>query len=254
MSRLVTLAEFHLRSMWNWRTLYYGRLIEPLVFFGLLTAGLSGAAGSIKVEDESLSYVRFVFPGMLALVCLRAGATVMVDVANDRKWGVFALSSLNGTSRSTYVLSVCLATAAIACTQAVLLYVMLLLLPGGEVHVSDLAVLPVFAAVLAAWLCLGIAAGMRVNSYHRRDLILSLALLPTAFTAPLFYSFDVAPAYLRWIGAVNPLTYHAELMRQTLTGQPPLALILIVLAILTATILGAGLFTRQAQLLSQEAG
>lgn len=254
MRRLSTLTEFHLRSMWNWRSLYYGRLAEPIIYFGLLTAGLSGVTGPIIQDGQAVTYVRFVFPGMLALVCLRAGAAAMVDVANDRKWGVYALSRLGGARRVTYILSISLSSSLIALFQVVLLYLLLLLLPGGQPQLSDLLVLPAFVLVLIAWQALGIAAGMLVNSYHHRDILLSLGLLPIAFTAPLFYTLEGAPQYLQWLGAANPLTYHVGLMRAALTGgvDPfhaiPSAIILIVCLLLV------GIFTRHAQLLSEEVG
>ena len=39
-SKSLALARFHLVSMWNWRTVYYGRLIEPTAYYLFLAAGV----------------------------------------------------------------------------------------------------------------------------------------------------------------------------------------------------------------------
>lgn len=57
----------------------------------------------------------------------------------------------------------------------------------------------------------GIAA--LVQSYSVRDFVITVTALPIVLSAPLFYSLEAAPAYLRAIAAVNPLTYQVAWIR-----------------------------------------
>lgn len=56
-----------------------------------LLAGLGGVVPDISFRGETMSYGTFAIPGLLALVCTRAGSNAVADFSNDRKWGVFSL-------------------------------------------------------------------------------------------------------------------------------------------------------------------
>ncbi|WP_373683183.1 ABC transporter permease [Streptococcus danieliae] len=43
--------------------------------------------------------------------------------------------------------------------------------------------------------------------------MLNTLLLPISFTAPIFFSFDQAPLFIKWISFLNPLTYQLNAMR-----------------------------------------
>src|SRR5699024_12798161 len=72
--------------MWNWRAMYLGRLIEPIAYFAFLAPGVAGLSGGPLDE-----YMGFVLSGMACLLAFRAATNTLSDVANDRKWGVFAI-------------------------------------------------------------------------------------------------------------------------------------------------------------------
>lgn len=87
----------------------------------------------------------------------------------------------------------------------------------GKLAVISLLLLPLF---LACWIGVGALLGALINSYSQRDLILSLVNLPIILTAPIFFSLDAAPAFLRGMALANPLTYQANLLRDLSLGSP----------------------------------
>jgi ABC-2 type transport system permease protein len=254
MSKAATLVEFHLRSMWNWRSLYYGRVLEPLVFFSFLVAGVGGLTGDVEVYGSRLPYLVFAFPGVVALLTLRAWATTVADVANDRKWGVYALARIRGLGLRHYAASIVAAGSVVAVTQAVLVYVLLCILAHGLGAGRLLAMALGMGLSLASWLCFGVALGMAIDSYHRRDLVLSLATLPLAFTAPLFWRVEAAPAYLRTLSLANPLRYHVSLLRGLLVGHVDVAALAVTGACLPVALGVLAWSGRRAELLSGEHG
>jgi ABC-2 type transport system permease protein len=78
-------------------------------------------------------------------------------------------------------------------------------------------------------------------------MIVVLTSLPVVLSAPLFYSLEAAPAYLKAVSAVNPLTYQAAWVRDQALGHAILAVgwMLVLLAV-------AVLLLRKAERVSRE--
>jgi ABC-2 type transport system permease protein len=205
------LARYHFLSAWNWRSVYLGRLIEPVAYLLLLGGGVRLAiAGHVGVDPTW-----YLVTGLMALVGFRAGSYTMGDVANDRKWGVLAIYRIQGGSAAGYVLSVMIFAIAFAAAQLLLVLVSALTLLGLPVAVlkENGVSMVVAGAVGVFWMGIGAVAGSRINSFAVRDLVITLTSLPVVLSAPLFYSLDGAPPYLTFIAHVNPLTYFVGLIR-----------------------------------------
>ncbi|MGV8912426.1 MAG: ABC transporter permease [Rhodoglobus sp.] len=208
--RPITLAKYHFLSLWNWRSSYIGRFIEPLAYLAFLAAGLSSS-----VVLPSGNYPEFVLAGMACIVTFRAATSSLSDVANDRKWGVFAIYSMQGGSTLGYLASILMFAGAVYAAQMTLLIALALALFGVSAF-SVAALLGIFLLgllVAVGWIGFGAAVGARVQSYSARDLIVTLTTLPVILAAPLFYPLDGAPTYLVWISRANPLTYQVGWMR-----------------------------------------
>jgi ABC-2 type transport system permease protein len=208
--RPVRLAKYHFLSLWNWRSSYIGRFLEPLAYLAFLAGGLSGA-GIVQTHD----YPLFVLAGMACIVCFRAATGTLSDVANDRKWGVFAIYNLQGGSAFGYLISVTIFASLVYVAQMLLLCLLAKIL-FGLVSLPFLAVLWIVGIgllVTVGWIGLGAAVGARVQSYSARDLIVTLTTLPVILAAPLFYSLESSPPYLVWISHFNPLTYEVGWLR-----------------------------------------
>lgn len=52
--RSLVLTKFHFLSMWNWRSVYFGRFIEPIAFLILLAA--AGLAGRCLRRKEAIQH------------------------------------------------------------------------------------------------------------------------------------------------------------------------------------------------------
>lgn len=211
MIRSLVLVKYHLFSMWNWRSAYVGRFIEPVAYLALLGGGLASS-----VQLGSGSYSTFIMAGMVCLVAFRAATAAVSDVANDRKWGVFAIFTMQGGSTFGYILSLVICAVLIFSAQVILLVAVALLLFGSDFFsIRDLGhYFLIGNLVTAGWVGFGAAAGARVQSYSKRDLIVTLTTLPVVLAAPLFYPLDSAPEYLKIISTFNPLTYQVGWLRE----------------------------------------
>lgn len=208
--RSLVLSKFHFLSMWNWRSVYIGRFIEPIAFLTLLGGGLSGS-----VASEGGNYPSFILVGLICLVAFRAGTSTVSDVANDRKWGIFAIYFMQGGGITGYVGSLVLFAVSVFLAQALTLAGVANLLFGADVMQADqlFQFMALGAVIVAGWVGFGAAAGAKIQSYSKRDLIITLTSLPVVLAAPLFYPLDSAPQYIKWLSVANPLTYQVAWLR-----------------------------------------
>lgn len=213
--RSLVLTKFHFLSMWNWRSVYLGRFIEPIAFLILLGGGLSGS-----VATEEGSYPAFILVGLICLVAFRAGTATVSDVANDRKWGIFAIYVMQGGGIAGYVGSLVLFAVSVFLAQVITLAGVAIVLFGADVMQPDqlFQLIALGAVIVVGWVGFGAAAGARIQSYSKRDLVITLTSLPVVLAAPLFYPLDSAPQYIKWLSAANPLTYQVAWLRAEGSG------------------------------------
>lgn len=221
--RALVLTKYHFLSLWNWRSVYLGRIIEPAAYLLFLAAGIASVAGASG--PSSTDYHRFVLAGLICLLSFRTATAVLSDVSNDRKWGVFALYTMQGGGAGGYLVSILLVYSAVFTVQVVLLaglgWVLHTAPPGGDL----LWLWGVGLLVSAGWVGVGAGVGTRVQSYARRDFLVTITSLPVVLAAPLFYPLDNAPSYLKAIATINPLTYQAGWLRASDSARwPALAL------------------------------
>lgn len=214
----LTLARFHLLSVWNWRTSHLSRIIEAPAYFLFMVTGLNTLAAGARIDG--MSYGDFAYAGVLVVIAVRALFWCMGDVANDRKWGVYAVARTTNVSFPQYIGSILAANTLVATVQiAAILVLKQLLGQGGaaqDLRMAGLAVLVCLLTVLT-----GCALGFGINSYSKRDLMTALFSLPLVMTAPLFYSLDDLPAFMRVLAAVNPFTYCVLLVRSPAADSFP---------------------------------
>lgn len=212
MMRPLVLLKFHIASFWNWRTSYLARFVEPIAYLLLMANGLR------PVLDEATSgYGTFVLAGMVCLLAFRTATSGMSDVANDRKWGGgFAMYTMQGGSVGGYLASVLLFAAGVFLAQLATVLVCAYTVFGIE-SVSPLRVLTLAGLgmlLVVGWTGIGSAVGGKVDSYARRDFLVTLTTLPVVFAAPLFYPIARDTGWLYFAAGVNPLTYHVGVLRE----------------------------------------
>lgn len=213
MTRTLILTKYHLASLWNWRSVYLSRLIEPVAYFAFLVAGISGMLSAGASSD----YALYALTGIFCLLTFRVFTFTVADVSNDRKWGVYAIFTMQGGTTSSYLVSIMIVSTLVFLIQAATLLAVYAGIYGwnmsGWGSAGFVSRMCVAAVVSCGWAGLGAAIGALVDSYSTRDMISTLTSLPIVLSAPLFYTLDSAPKYLGLIARVNPLTYHVYWIR-----------------------------------------
>ena len=213
MKNSLILTTYHIASLWNWRGVYLGRIVEPLAYFVFLVVGISGMLDSA----QSRNYLSYAFTGIVCLLTFRAFGYATSDISNDRKWGVYAIFMMQGGKVWGYLVSIIAVASLVFLVQfaaVALAYLGLSVASGSGVDGAALvAGLLIAFLVVWGWVGLGAAVGALVNSYEARDMLSTFTTLPVVLSAPLFYELSSAPTYLQVIARCNPLTYHVQWMR-----------------------------------------
>ena len=251
MKAIITLSRFHLLSVWNWRTSYLSRIIEAPAYFLFLVTGLATLNRGHLVD--SMSYDDFAFAGVLMVIAIRGLFWSMGDVANDRKWGTYAVSRRADVGFSQYILSILCANGIVALLQIIAISVLKQALYHGHLLVDmTMAILSLLVALMA--ILAGCSLGFGINSYSKRDLLTSLFSLPMVMTAPLFYSLNSVPPFMQGLAAINPFTYGVQLVRSPAVGGFPLAAVAGCAATTAATVVALCIAGRRHELISGEQG
>lgn len=222
MSPFAMIVEFELRSLVASRsTLIRTLLVEPLAYLLLLTAGIQGLTSGVPSEAGSVNYVTFVYPGIVALQLLRNFTYSTYRLTVDRRWGLQALKFSAGIGPWSYISGHLVVPMMTFCFQLIVTYPVALLLGAEHPPVIGLLGLAAIGCISSLfWTAGAMSLSFCFKSYEQRDLLLNLIIVPLTFAAPVFYSLERAPVYLKVISSINPLTYQVEAMRGTFLGAP----------------------------------
>ena len=167
------------------------------------------SAGSLA----NTNYIDFLTPGILAYAVLTAGLTAGVRLVGDRERGT--LRRVRATPIPVWAF---LASSVISQLLLVAVQVAVLLAVGHLMYGVGLGPTPaaVILMLLVGSLCF-LAGGFLIAGIARRDqaaiVLANMIILPQLFVAGIFYPLAGAPAWLRDLSVIMPLTYFSNALR-----------------------------------------
>jgi ABC-2 type transport system permease protein len=196
------------------RAQLYGSLARTVVWLFVLGAGLRG---SVTVPGD-ISYLEFVFPGMLAMAVIFSSLQTAIGIIFDREFGFLKEILVAPIPRTSVAIGKALAGATIATVQAAIIF---LFAPFAGLWPSPLQILACLLVLLFMGLGLtgvGIVMATRMTSFEGFGTINNFVILPLYFTSAAQFPLDGAPEWLQTISHLNPLSYGVDLLRGILTG------------------------------------
>jgi len=198
-----------------------GAFAQPLVFWLLLGGGLNASFRPAGMAGTS--YVEYFYPGTIALVLLFTAIFATISTVEDRREGFLQGVLVAPVPRWVIVLGQALGGTTLAVVQGVLF---MLLAPLLGIHLtlgSFLATFIVLTVVALGLTSLGLVIAWRMESTQGFHAIMNLILIPIWLLSGAFFPGTGAPAPLRWLMAVNPLTYGMAALRRCLYLSNPAA-------------------------------
>ncbi|MGN6483820.1 MAG: ABC transporter permease [Thermomicrobiales bacterium] len=252
LARFAPIAEIELKGFLQTKSGLVGDLlVGPIVWFALFAAGIGGTISAANGGDAH-AYLTFVLPGFLVLQGFGGFTRMIYRTTIDRKWGLLAMKRLLGAGGLGYVLALMTVPvisflAKAAAITAVAIPMGVRLSPGPSILAIALT-----CVLLSFWTALAILLTALVRTYQQRDILLGIIVLPMTFAAPVFYPLEAAPAYVRAIALLNPLSYQVMAVRRVFEGQNPGWWLIGALAATVIAVTAAVISVTRGELLGQQ--
>jgi ABC-2 type transport system permease protein len=197
-----------------------GAILQPLVFWLLLGAGLKASFRPSGMPD-GMNYAQYFYPGVIVLVLLFTAIFATISTVEDRRAGFLQGVLVAPVSRVTVVLGQAIGGTTLALMQGI---IFLLLAPFAGIHLNleAVAVTTAMMAIIAfALTSIGLVIAWRIESTQGFHAIMNLILIPIWLLSGAFFPATGAPTWLRWTMRLNPLTYGMNALRRGLYLAEP---------------------------------
>ena len=211
---ILMLCQRDITRFWRERAQLYGSLARTVVWLFLLGTGLRG---SIRVPGD-VSYLSFIFPGMLAMAIIFTSMQSAISVIFDREFGFLKEILVAPIPRTSVVLGKALAGGLIATIQGCIIFIFA---PLVGVHLqlwTTIACVGVMLLLGVGLTGVGLIIAARMTSFEGFGTVNNFIVLPLYFLSGAQFPIDRVPDWMKKVILVNPLAYGVDLMRGLLIG------------------------------------
>jgi ABC-2 type transport system permease protein len=216
--KTLVITELEVRKLRHDVTELLTRAVQPalwlLVFGEVFTRTRAIPTGDLPYRD-------FMAPGILAQSVLFISIFYGIAVIWERDLGLVHKLIVSPTPRAALVLGKGLSAGIRALSQAVVVYVLAVLL-GVHVNLGPLNLLGVLTAVLLGGACfstLSLIIACLVKTRERFMGIGQLLTMPLFFASNAIYPTEMMPSWLKVLAHSNPLTYQVDALRTLMLAQ-----------------------------------
>ena len=210
--KTLTITELEIRKLRHDPTELITRAIQPVLWLLLFGAVFTRAR---IIPTGGIPYLDFMAPGILGQSALFVSIFFGVAVIWERDLGITNKFLVSPTPRAALVLGKALSAGVRSLSQAVIIYLLALLL-GVKLNWNPLALAAVaFVVVLGSALfsTFSLIVACLVKTRERFMGIGQLLTMPLFFASNAIYPISLMPEWLRLISRVNPLSYEVDALR-----------------------------------------
>lgn len=192
-----------------------GALGTPLVFWFLIGSGLSPSfRAPVAPGEASLNYLAYFFPGTVALILLFTAIFSTISIIEDRREGFLQGVLVSPAPRSAIVMGKIMGGTMLATVQGLLFLAATPFLGISMSVVQFLYILVLMFFLSFGLTGLGFLIAWRMDSTQGFHAVMNLFLMPMWFLSGALFPSAGAPAWLRAVMTINPLTYGVSGLHQ----------------------------------------
>lgn len=198
------------------RSRTFSSIFMPLVFLVIFGAGFQNLIPNLS---PGVDFLKFVYPGIIAMTVLQSSIFSGISIVWDREFGFLKEILVAPLNRSGIVLGKVAGAAAIALMQAI---IMLILAPVLHVQLTVLIVaqlIPTVILIAVSLSGLGVLIASRMRSQQGFQVIIQVVVFPLMFLSGVFFPLNNVPTWMAVIGKINPVTYGVDAIRQIILGE-----------------------------------
>ncbi len=250
--KTLVITEWEIRKLRHDPTDMITRSVQPalwLVIFGEVFTNVHA------IPTGTVPYIDYLAPGILAQSVLFIAIFFGITIIWERDLGVIHKFLASPTPRAALVLGKSFSAGARALPQAVVIYILSLLL-GVHINWNPLALLGVIFLVVIGATCFSTFSLIIACLLKTRDRVMGIGqvmTMPLFFASNAIYPIAIMPPWLKVIAHINPLSYIVDGLRALMVSGATSAFgigtdILVLLAITVVLItIGALLYPRIVQ-------
>jgi ABC-2 type transport system permease protein len=215
--RMGAFALVELQKLSHDRSELLTRMVQPalwLLIFGQTFSHLH------VIDTGNVSYLAFLAPGIIAQSALFISIFYGIQIVWDRDAGILAKLMVTPAPASALITGKAFAAGVRSVAQVIGVLVIAYLM-GVHLTFNPLRILAAMAVVIlgsAFFACLSMTLAGLVRNRDRLMGIGQAITMPLFFASNALYPVDVMPQWLRWLSAVNPLSYEVNALRGLLIG------------------------------------
>jgi ABC-2 type transport system permease protein len=197
---------------------------SPLILWLMIGSGIGDAFKAPAGSGGTMNYLEYFFPGTVLLVLLFTAIFSTISIIEDRKEGFLQAVLVSPIPRPAFVFGKLLGGMSLAMIQGVLF---MLFAPLAGIPLTAIpAALGILALMSFGLTALGYIIAWRMDSTQGFHGIMMLLLLPMWFLSGALFEASTAPAWLRILVALNPVTYGLAALRWSIYGPAAAAMAL----------------------------
>jgi ABC-2 type transport system permease protein len=207
-----TIAEWEARKIRHDATDLITRAIQPLLWLVVFGETFSRIHA---IPTGGVSYLDFLAPGILAQSVLFISIFAGIAIIWERDLGVIHKFLASPTPRVSLVIGKGLASGIRALPQAIVIYIVALLL-GAKMQTNPLCILGVLVLAVLGAACFSTFSLIIACLLKTRDRVMGIGqvlTMPLFFASNAIYPISIMPTWLQVVARINPLTYVVDALR-----------------------------------------
>lgn len=195
-------------------------LARPLIWLFLVGGGMSRLVSPGMGMGMSISYLQFIFPGILGMTILFSSIFSSISIIWDKEFGLMKEILVAPVSRFSIVVGKALSGTIISVIQAAII---LALFPFLGIKLGIFAIIETLIICVLLSFCLssfGIVIATFYESFESFSVIMNFIVMPMFFLSGAMYPVKMLPEILKMVTRLNPLTYGIDALKHAVFRTP----------------------------------
>ncbi len=192
-----------------------GSLGQPLLFLLVFGFGF----GSIFQKAGEGSYIQFLVPGIVAMAVVFTAIFGGIELIWDRQFGFLKETMVAPVSRFNIMLGRTIGGATVSVIQGIAVLLISFLVGFKMSHPLMIFPAIVFMFLTAFFFtALGTSIASQLTDMQAFPIIMNFLVMPLFFLSGSIFPLDAAPAALRFLSKIDPLSYGIDGLRYVFEG------------------------------------
>ena len=211
-TKTLVIAELEVRKLSHDPTELFTRALQPALWMLVFGEVFSHVRA---IPTGNMSYLDFMAPGILAQSVLFVAIFYGISIIWERDLGIVHKLLASPTPRTALVLGKALSAGVRAISQAIIIYLLSLLLSVklSWAPINLIAILFVVIISAALFSTFSLIIACIVKTRERFMGIGQVLTMPLFFASNAIYPISIMPDWLKAIAHFNPLTYEVDALR-----------------------------------------